>query len=488
METMAPRLAATPRRDGMFPATWTAMSKNVPIIHRRGFLRATAGFAVAGLALPAFAAPRLAGIESAAIRGSLDAKELGARPGAPDDQSGTFAKMLADGSRRDAQIFLPPGTYVVSNLTLPARVRLLGVPGATRIVYGGNGYFLLAEDTERLELSGITLDGSAHRMSDQTKGLVDIRGVGKLTIDNCEIVGSTRCGLALERASGRVTNSDISGAADAGLYSVEGKSLAITENRIADCGNGGILVHRWQAAEDGTTISGNRVERILAKGGGTGQNGNGINIFRAANVMVQGNSVADCAFSAIRANSASNIQIVSNNCRHSGETAIYSEFEFEGAVINGNIVDGGANGISIVNFDKGGRMAVCSGNLVRNLVTHGPYPADPPGFGTGIAVEADTAVTGNVIEGAPLYGIQIGWGPYMRNVTATGNIIREAGTGIAVSVVEGTGSAIITGNAVDNAVHGGIVGFRWAAPATGDLAAGAGNDFRNLTVERNQSS
>ena len=58
--------AATLRRDGMFPATHTIMSDNVPIMHRRNFLKATAGFAVAGLALPAFAAPRLAGIGAAA--------------------------------------------------------------------------------------------------------------------------------------------------------------------------------------------------------------------------------------------------------------------------------------------------------------------------------------------------------------------------------------------------------------------------------------
>jgi uncharacterized secreted repeat protein (TIGR03808 family) len=465
------------------------MSKNVPILNKRGFLKVTAGFGVAGLALPAAAATRkIPGIEMAAMRGSLDGTELGVRPGAADDQSKAFAKMLEQGAERDAQIFLPPGVYRVSNLTLPARVRLVGVPGATRIVYGGEGYFLLADGTERLEFTGVTLDGSNRPMNDGTKGLLDIRGVGNVVIENCEIVGATKSALALERASGRVSNSDVSGAGGAGIYSVEGKSLSITGNRVADCGNGGILVHRWQAADDGTIVSGNRVERISAKDGGTGQNGNGINIFRAGNVIVQGNSVADCAFSAIRANSASNAQIVSNNCRRSGETAIYSEFEFEGAIINGNVVDGGANGISIVNFNKGGRMAVCSGNLVRNLIAQGPYPADPPGFGTGICVEADTAVTGNVIEGAPLYGIQIGWGPFMRNVTATGNVIRKAGTGIAVSVVEGTGSAIVTDNAIDGAARGAVVGYRWSEPATGDLAAGAGNGFRNLTVERNQAS
>ena len=36
-------------------------------------------------------------------------------------------------------------------------------------------------------------------------------------------------------------------------------------------------------------------------------------------------------------------------CSRSGETAIYAEFAFQGAVIGSNIVDGAANGISVVN-------------------------------------------------------------------------------------------------------------------------------------------
>src|SRR5690606_35792467 len=105
-------------------------------------------------------------------------------------------------------------------------------------------------------------------------------------------------------------------------------------------------------------------ERIRADLGGTGQWGNGINVFRAGNVVVAGNMVSDCAFSAIRSNGGSNVQITGNQCLRSGDTAIYSEFVFEGALISANVVDGAANGISIVNFNEGGRLAVCSSNLV----------------------------------------------------------------------------------------------------------------------------
>ena len=458
------------------------------MLNRRKLLTGTAGFAVMGLALGKAAAASLTGIEKASMRGSINATELGVQPGTFDDQSKAFAKLLREANDRDMPVFLPPGIYVVSNLSLPGRVRLSGVPGATRIVYGGDGHLFMAEQADHIEFSGLVFDGTNRTMGDYAQGLLDLRRVAHLVVDNCQITGSGKNGLALEHATGRVERSEISGAADAGIYSVEAGGLAITGNTVSDCANGGILVHRWQAAEDGTMVTGNRVERIQARSRGTGQNGNGINAFRAGNVVISGNIVSDCAFSAIRANSASNLQISGNTCSRSGETAVYSEFSFEGAIISNNIVDGAANGISIVNFNEGGRMGVCSGNIVRNLSTSGPYLANSPGFGVGIGVEADTTVSNNVIENAPLYGMQIGWGPFLRNVVATGNIIRKAGTGIVVSVVEGAGTAVISDNIIDGALNGAVIGQRWAEPATGDLASSNDTRYPHLTVERNHVS
>ncbi|MER8905462.1 TIGR03808 family TAT-translocated repetitive protein [Mesorhizobium sp. M0772] len=451
------------------------------MLNRRTLLKGTAGFAVLGLSVGN-------ALAKTAVRGSINAAELGVEPDALDDQGKAFARMLAEASERNAPVFLPPGTYVVSNLTLPARVRLSGVPGASRILYGGNGHLLTAEQAEHIEFTALVFDGANGGLADDAQGLLDLRRVAHLVIDNCTITGSGKHGLALEHASGRIERSEILGAADAGIYSVEAAGLAISDNTVSDCGNGGILVHRWRQAEDGTIVSGNRVQRIGARSGGTGQNGNGINAFRAGNVSVTGNIVSDCAFSAIRANSSSNLQMTGNTCSRSGETALYSEFSFEGAIIGNNIVDGAANGISIANFNDGGRMGVCSNNIVRNLSATGPYPADAPGFGVGISVEADTTVSGNVIENAPLYGMQIGWGAYMRNVVATGNIIRQAGTGIAVTVVEGAGNAIISDNVIDGAKNGAIIGQRWAEPATGDLARSSVSGYAHLTVERNRVS
>ena len=250
-------------------------------------------------------------------------------------------------------------------------------------------------------------------------------------------------------------------------------------------GNGGILVHRSQQGDDGTLILDNRIEDIRNVAGGSGQFGNAINVFRAGNVIVRGNRIARAAFSAVRGNAASNIQITGNTATDMGEVAIYSEFGFEGAVIANNTVDGAALGIAVVNFNEGGRLAVVQGNLIRNLKGKRPAGTDPnDGAGIGIAVEADAAVSGNVIEGAPSIGISVGWGAYMRDVSVTGNVVRNARHGIALSVSSGAGTAVVTGNLIAGAAKGAIVGMDFTRAVT-DLEREPAR-YANLQVSSNR--
>jgi uncharacterized secreted repeat protein (TIGR03808 family) len=240
---------------------------------------------------------------------------------------------------------------------------------------------------------------------------------------------------------------------------------------VRGAGNGGILVHRSVEGEDGTLVLDNRIEDIANTRGGSGQYGNAINVFRAGNVTVRGNRIARVAFTAVRGNAASNIQIANNTATDCGEVALYAEFGFEGAVIVNNAVDGAAIGISVTNFNEGGRLAVVQGNLIRNLRSQRPAGTDPnDGSGIGIAVEADTSVTGNVIENAPIAGISVGWGRHMRDVTVVGNVVRSAGYGVSVSVATGAGVALISGNLIADAKRGAIVGMHFAQAVTGDLS------------------
>ena len=104
--------------------------------------------------------------------------------------------------------------------------------------------------------------------------------------------------------------------------------------------------------------------------------------------------------------------------------------------------DRAALGISVTNFNEGGRLAVVQGNLIRNLKSKRPAGTDPnDSAGVGIAVEADASVTGNVIENAPLCGIGLGWGQHLRDVSVVGNVVRNASVGVSVSVSTEIGRA-----------------------------------------------
>jgi uncharacterized secreted repeat protein (TIGR03808 family) len=448
------------------------------------------GFAVAGLAATGatMAGPASAqGLSFGELRGGIDAAAEGLRPDASSDQTGTMRRLLKRSSETGQPILLSPGTYFLADIELPARTRLHGVGGATRILMAGSSLFS-ARGAEWLELRGLSLDGVGRPLANGARSLLDVAEAAEIVLADCRFDNSGGYGIALDGAAGRIERCAFAGAAEAAIYALDSRGLIITGNLVTDCGNGGILVHRRQAGEDGTLIDGNRIERIRADLGGTGQWGNGINVFRAGGVVISGNHVSDCAFSAIRSNGGSNVQVTGNQCLRSGETGLYSEFIFEGALIANNLVDGAANGISVVNFNEGGRLAVVSGNIVRNLSRTGPYPADAPGFGVGITIEADTAATGNVIENAPLFGMHLGWGPYLRNAVATGNMIRKAGEGIAVTVVEGAGPAVIANNLISEAAGGAIVGHRWKEAIATDLASEGAGRFAHLSISGNHVS
>lgn len=434
---------------------------------RRAFLLGTAAAPLA--VVPALANAPVPRIPLSDLRGSLSATDSGLRPGAVDDQSDLLQTALDEAAAERRPLFLPPGRYEVSNLAIPTGARIVGVPGETRLVYSGGGHLLYGERTTGVSLDGLVLDGANRALGEDAPGLLHLVQASDFTLERSTVVGSSRHGVALERVTGRISGNRITGAREAGLWSVDAKALAVTDNAVTDCGDGGILVHRWQAGEDGTIVSSNRVERIAARSGGTGQNGNGINVFRAGGVVVSNNRIADCAFSAVRSNAGSNVQIVGNSCLRSGETAIYSEFGFQGAMVASNIVDEASIGISIANFDDGGRLAVVSGNMIRNLRNGAPYP-DESGldFGIGISVEADASISGNVVEGAPTVGIMLGWGRFLRNLVATGNMIRASRVGIGVSVVDGAGPVMIANNVLAETPEGAIRGMRWAEFLAGD--------------------
>jgi uncharacterized secreted repeat protein (TIGR03808 family) len=432
------------------------------------------------LGLAAAAGPRIA-----AARDAGDAPQAfstyGIVPaGGEIDQTATLQLAADEAAETGTPLFLPAGTYSTSRLTLKSGVQIEGVPGRSILRYRDGGAILSLENVENVSLAGLVLDGGAKPLGERG-ALLTATETKHLDLSDCRFVGSAEDGVVLRKVSGWIKDCEIGDIRKAGLFSEDSGGLQIAHNHVRDCGDNGIMVWRSEQGEDATIVAGNRIERIAARSGGSGQNGNAINVFRAGSVLISGNRIADCAFSAIRSNSGSNCQMIGNSCARLGEVALYAEFSFEGAVIANNLVDKAAVGVSVTNFNEGGRLAVVQGNLIRNLFLR----KDADSRGIGIAVEADSVVSGNVIEGSPAYGILIGWGRYLRDVSVTDNLIRNAHIGIGVSTDPSAGTALITNNLITGAKDGAIRAMSGPAAIGPDLAQTSAEAYRNLAVYAN---
>lgn len=442
------------------------MSRERPIIEpigRRSLLGAMAGAGVGMTVQP--------GAAAAGPRRTDDdqrARSMNFGPDASGDVTRRLQAAIDEAASRRIPLVLAPGRYPVRALTLRAGLDLSGHGSATRIDVTEASSAISGEQVDGLRLARLALTGNpSKRTLRAQQGLVSLRNSTNIALEDLDVMASPASAIALERCGGRLTRLRIRAATHAAIFSIDATGLAITDNDIADCADNGILVWASRPAEDGTLVAHNRIARIGAASGGSGQYGNGVNVFRAGSVTVTSNRITDCAFTAVRGNAASNIQILANSCARLGEVALYAEFGFEGALIANNLVDRAAAGISVTNYNEGGRLAVIQGNLVRNLFRREHEPVDKRG--EGIGVEADAAVTGNTIENAPTAGIAVGWGKYMRNVAVTGNVIRNVGIGIAVTGDIAAGTALVATNLIAEASLGAVRTMRLATPYGADL-------------------
>lgn len=413
------------------------------------------------------------------FNGNMSVTEFDVFPNIPADQTAALQKALDRAAERKAVLTLPPGHYLTRPLTLRPGSHIAGCGPQTRLIQIGIGPVLSARVAHRVTVEDMTLDGAMRPLGDTAGGVLKLEAVAQVTLNRLHITQSSFNGISLIGCGGTVRDVRIDEVAQTGLFALDGNRLLVEACTVETCANNGIQI--WQSAprEDGSLVINNRIAKIRTDDGGSGQNGNGINVFRAGNVTVQGNHITDCAYSAVRGNSASNMTIIGNQGHRLGEVALYAEFAFQGAVIAQNLIDDAATGISVTNFNDGGRLATIQGNVVRNLKRREFEPVDQRG--TGIAAEADSAITGNVVEGAPSSGIWVGMREYMRNVVVNGNIVRASRYGVAISGNAQAGMGMISNNVFSD-IRSGAVRLVDGYDAYGqDLGSGFSNARLNVT-------
>ncbi|AMJ59205.1 TIGR03808 family TAT-translocated repetitive protein [Bosea sp. PAMC 26642] len=414
----------------------------------------------------------------------LDAAQFGLRAGATEDQSGILQNALVEAAKREAPLVIAPGRYRVAQIVLPEGARLIGMPGATHLVAARAGPLLIGRRIKRVALTGLVLDGLDIATA-QRSALLSFDEVLDAGVSDCEFANAGSVGLSLNRTAGRIQSNRFRTIRDAALFSLDSRGLSIEGNQIEDCGNNGIQIWRSQPGDDQSIVRGNRINRIRSDAGGDGPNGNGISLYKAGGIIIEGNSLRDCALTFIRNNSGSGVQMIGNQGRRCGEVGLYSEFAFEGAIIANNLVEDCAQGANITNLDHGGRLSVFANNIIRNAQKgFAPKGKEPVG-GVGVHVEAEASITGNVIENASETGISLGWSWAMRNLVATGNMVRRTGIGISVSLVPKERNCLIANNVIAEASRGAVVGTEYGKVVTGDLTKAADARAAGVRVENN---
>jgi len=442
--------------------------------------RSVLGGLAAGLALSAVAT-------SVWAAQPIDAaQDFGLDPNDAGDQTQKLQAALNAAAGEGRLLLLPAGNFSVAGLTLPSGLNMTGIPGKTILTTPGSSRLGFMSGTSGSLFTGITFQANTPESAAGVNGLIEIESSTGVTFQQCEFLNAAGNGIAASGSAVTIEDCRFAGATAAAIHSQNGQGFIIRGNRINGADNAGIRIWRDAPGADGSIISGNQIRKIDWKDGGNGQNGNGISIYNAEEVIVSDNHISDCAFSAVRINTGKNCQIRGNVCVGSGETAIYSEFAFSGSVIADNIVDGAATGIAITNMDQGGHLATCTGNIVRNIAPHST--TNPDAQPVGIYAEADVVVANNTIDTVPGAGIVAGFGPYVRNVVVSNNLITNAMIGIGVSVVQeqSPGPVRVTGNMISGAQQG-IIGMEWQKVVSDDLAKEASR-YPNITVSDNTIS
>jgi uncharacterized secreted repeat protein (TIGR03808 family) len=150
-------------------------------LNRRHLIGASVTGAAGALAMAPDAA-RAAPLTSTLGR---DVTQYGVRPGSPDDQTRNLQRAIDEAARAQAPLALPPGVYRTGMLRLQSGTQLVGVRGATRLVFNGGASMLQGEGANSIGLSGIIFDGGGIPLPTR-RGLVHCTGGRDIRIVDCE--------------------------------------------------------------------------------------------------------------------------------------------------------------------------------------------------------------------------------------------------------------------------------------------------------------
>ena len=437
---------------------------------------------------------------------SLNAADYGMAANSGSDETQRFQAAINDAQAKQLPLFVPAGSYHIGTVAISApltvysnggRAVLRGTPtqGPCIAIDGARAGSALTQ----VRITDITMDGTGSPAPPNRQGMIDVFQATGITIERCGLRNSKVSGIALNQATARIAGNSVDSAAETAIVSRDG-TVTVDGNTITNSGNQGIQISRSRIGDDNSIVSNNRIANTRADRKGSGAYGNAILIYRAGKVAVTGNKIAASAFSAIRANSGSDIQIVGNETTGNQECAIYIEAPdatdtYNGCTIAMNVIRDCGAGINVVNQDYGGRRGIITGNQIigsRNKrIVDGSYTYET--WGTGMTTCADVVVSDNILENCESWGIILDPTNYARApgafiAQASNNMMKNCAGGIVFCRNDASAFIAIGGNTVyaisKDPKFGAVVPGRYLGTNQNYGRLGDATDYANGSVVR----
>jgi hypothetical protein len=398
----------------------------------------------------------------------INVKDFGAVGDGVANDTAAIQAALSAGS--GSTVYIPPGIYLVSSLTMPTKTTICGVGRGSVLKASGTGNILVIngisggvqiEDVTVRDLSFLGLNNmsagplgcgviSSHSVNVTVEdchfdsfgpGVADTATGGAAICFYVNCIGPVVRGNVVVNGTGYLNGVDIL------VYSAGGYAV-IDGNKCYSTNSNGIYTNA--ATKVGRIIITNNICKnhtrhgIIPVYGGSGGGG--------------GNATGDLVDT-----------IITNNiCEDCDSTGIYVNTDADGMVISNNIIEscsgGGPNGyvldggISLMGSGK----KICVGNFIRNTgytsagverVINTPGVSNDPTKTTSIRVASSSTgiVSGNVIVGGSGRGIELTGGAAGAQI-ANNIIINPEYAAIHIDAINNGGLSIIARNRIDVSV------------------------------------
>src|SRR5581483_10779086 len=142
----------------------------------------------------------------------VDATQLGVRAGGGAEQTHMLQSAIDQTAGARVPLVLGPGDYRTGELSLPAGAQIVGVRGSTRLVFTGGSAMISARGGDHITIAGLVLDGAGKPLPDGG-ALIQLSQGRDVRVLDCEVLNSSRNGIALEAIDGMVSGNTVANVA-----------------------------------------------------------------------------------------------------------------------------------------------------------------------------------------------------------------------------------------------------------------------------------